>query len=294
MKTALVSGSLGFIGRHFCAALNSAGYAVTGLDILDGKDAREFFRFSHQPYDLVIHAAAVGADRASIDGNPLSLAANLELDAGLFQWAARVHPGRVVYFSSSAAYPVLLQTGNPEHKLAEGNINPRWPCAPDAIYGSIKLTGEMLAARARDAGVSVSVCRPFSGYAEDQGGRFPFGALAARAARREDPFAIWGTGGQTRDFIHVDDIVNAVMAMVIQGIDGPVNLGTGRPTMMVQLAGMMCETAGYPQVTVEAHPEKPSGVAYRVADVTLMNQFYTAKITLEEGVARAMRHLVSA
>ena len=286
MRTALVTGSAGFLGRHLKEALLATGYAVRHVDAKE--DARNLFRNEDGSYDVVVHAAAVGADRASIDTGPLALAVNFELDAGLFGWAARTRPGRVVYLSSSAAYPVILQQPGASFPLHEAAVNPRYPQEPDGIYGWCKLTGERLAALARDAGVPVTVVRPFSGYGEDQSERFPFGSFAARARRREDPFTIWGTGEQVRDFIHVDDIVAAIMVMIGEGISGPVNLGTGTGTMLLDLAGMFCHEAGYRPV-VEAHPEKPSGVVYRVADVTAMNEFHTAKISLDEGVARAMR-----
>ncbi len=300
MRTAAVTGNAGFLGRHFCRALDDAGYQITGVDLVDGADARDFFRYSRNRYDLVIHAAAAGADRASIDHAPLILAANFELDAGLFSWAARTRPGRVIYLSSSAAYPVAFQTGRPSATfgqsaalhLREEFVNLDYPQQPDGIYGWCKLTGERLAALACGAGIPVTVVRAFSGYGEDQGGRFPFGALAGRAMRREDPFTVWGTGEQARDFIHVDDIVAAVMVMVEQGISGPVNLGTGRATTISELARMFCAQAGYDPV-IEPKPGAPAGVAYRVADITAMSEFYTAKITLEEGVERVTRSLAA-
>ncbi len=299
MKAALITGSAGFLGRHFAQRLAGEDWLLRCVD--GQQDARDVFRHEGGRYDLVIHCAAVGADRASIDGSPLTLAANLELDAGLFQWAARARPGRVVYLSSSAAYPVSHQNGlaavpagyPPLFPLREEFINLDYPQQPDGIYGWCKLTGERLAVLARGAGVNVTVCRPFSGYGEDQGERFPFGALAARAVRREDPFMIWGTGEQVRDFIHADDIVTAVMTMVSEGIDGPVNLGTGRATTMTELARMLCGEAGYDPV-IEPKPDAPTGVAYRAADVTRMSEFHTPKITLEEGVERVMHSLATA
>lgn len=292
MKTALVTGSAGFIGRHMAHALGAAGYRVGGIDIAYARgpqDALDYFRTADYRVDVIVHAAAAGADRASIDRTPLVLAANLELDAALFRWAARTRPGRVVYLSSSAAYPVCLQVHLAVGglRMSEEDIDLDAPEQPDQLYGWAKLTGERLAVLARAAGVPVTVVRPFSGYGEDQGERFPFGALAARAARRESPFTIWGSGHQVRDFIHVDDITAAILTMITEGIDGPVNLGTGRATSMRDLAGLMCAAAGY-QPEFRPLPDRPSGVAYRVADITRMSEFFTPKISLEEGVARAV------
>ncbi len=290
MKRALVTGSKGFLGRHLCAALDRRGYQVLRMDA-GAYDALDFFRrpVRTERFDVVLHCAAVGADRASIDSTPLALAENFELDAALFRWAAQARPRRVVYFSSSAAYPVAFQRLGLVHHLREDDISPRYPQNPDGIYGWCKLTGERLAALARDhlaPHTAVSVVRLFSGYGEDQGERFPFGALAARAQRREDPFTLWGSGMQVRDFIHVDDIVVGIMHVIKEGISGPVNLGTGRGVSMGDLAVLFCAKAGYtPEIKTTGEHE---GVGYRVADVARLHRFYKPRVSLEEGVERMM------
>jgi nucleoside-diphosphate-sugar epimerase len=323
MKTALVTGSAGFIGRHMCRALEDGGYDVLGIDIAAGRDAQAYFTGDHTGscFDVVVHAAAVIGGRAKIDGDPLALAVNLELDAALFRWAVRTQPGRVVYLSSSAVYPVYLQAAASDY--AFGGVPPlepadptaligtavpeprsftRWepeplsevaqvpgsPLDPDALYGWCKLTGEKLAMLARDEGVAVTVARPFSGYGEDQSTEYPFAAFAARARARENPFVIWGTGEQVRDWVHVDDVCAAIMEMIHYEVHGPVNIGTGRGTSMRQLAELMCEVAGY-SPEYQAAPAKPAGVAHRVASIRRLTDFYTPRISLEEGVTRALK-----
>jgi nucleoside-diphosphate-sugar epimerase len=297
---ALVTGSAGFIGRHMAAALEAAGYDVLGID-LDGPvhwDALDFF--NEQPpsegcarmlprgaFGVVVHAAAVVGGREVIDGDPLAQAVNLELDAAMFRWAARTRPGRVVYLSSSAMYPVGYQGADFHLPLREDMAYTGLAGDPDQLYGWTKLTGEKLAALARANGVPVTVVRPFSGFGEDQSTDYPFPAFAARARAREDPFTVWGDGRQVRDFIHVDDICAAILTMIRDGIDGPANLGTGRATSMRDLAAMMCAAAGY-EPEIKTLPGKPSGVAYRVADVTRMREFYEPAVSLEDGVERAL------
>ena len=281
---ALVTGSAGFAGRHYVRALAGDGCEVTGVDIACGQDARDWFRHDAGRYDLVVHCAAIVGGREMIDGAPLALAPNLELDSGLFQWAERARPGRVLYVSSSAVYPVSCQELASGVKLAEHMVSLDGPGMPDQLYGWAKLTGEMLAARCSGA---VTVVRPFSGYGEDQDGCYPFRAFAERAKRREDPFAIWGPGGQVRDFIHIEDVVRGSLSMMADGVSGPVNLGTGRATSMRDLARMMCDAAGY-RPAFEIQPDRPAGVQYRVADITLMGKYYEPLVSLEEGVKRAM------
>jgi UDP-glucose 4-epimerase len=284
---ALVTGHRGFIGRHMADALTGAGYDVVGWDLDIGSDARDLFRREERRFDVVVHCAAMVGGRLQIEEAPLAQGLNLELDAAMFGWAARTRAGRVIYYSSSAAYPVALQTGTPPFVLDEDDIDLDDARQPDQVYGWCKLTGEKLAVLTRRAGVPVSVIRPFSGYGEDQSLDYPFPAMAARARRRAEPFTVWGSGEQVRDFIHVDDICAATMTMISEGIDGPVNFGNSRPTPMLELAGMMCREAGY-RPEIATRPEKPAGVMYRVANVARMTEFWTPKVTLEEGIRRAV------
>lgn len=287
----VVTGACGFLGRHFVRALEMRGEYVRGIDVaLDAlvyRDALGFFRSDMNRWDLMIHCAAVSPHRAAIDGHAhLVGACNLELDAAMFHWAARTRPGRVVYLSSSAAYPVYLQTGEFNEPLREHDT---WehPGEADAIYGTVKVMGERLARLYREQGGAVTVLRPFSGYGEDQTSDFPFGAFRDRARRREDPFTIWGSGEQVRDWIHVEDVVGAVLAAVDAEVDGPLNVATGIGTSMAELAAMFCAQAGY-DPTFEFLTDRPAGVAYRVGDPTLLNEVYTPRVSLAEGVKRSL------
>ena len=265
-------------------ALSQDGWDVTCVDIAGGSDARDFFRRSERRFDLAVHCAAVVGGRQVIDGSPLAQAVNLELDAGLFQWAERTRPGRVLYISSSAVYPVSYQKMSTRVKLREHMVHLDALSLPDQLYGWAKLTGEILAGRYDGP---VTVVRPFSGYGEDQDDCYPFRAFAERAKARDDPFVIWGSGDQVRDFIHIDDVVHGSLLMAEDGVSGPVNLGCGRETSMSELAAMMCGAAGYsPRFEVQAG--QPQGVSYRVADTRKMDAYYAPLVSLEEGVKRAV------
>ena len=214
-------------------------------------------------------------------GSPLSHAQNLEIDAALFAWAHRTRPGRVIYFSSSCAYPVRL--GRSGHDLREHDIT--WPpqpgMMPDELYGWTKLTGEFLANTARDAGVAVSVVRPFSVYGPGMADGFAVRGFARQAQQRADPFEIWGDASQVRDFIHVADVCGAVAAMAEQGIDGPVNLGTGTGTSLLDLAEMITRACGY-SPRVKVNETLPAGVPRLVADTRRLREFYVPAVRLED------------
>lgn len=296
---ALVTGSAGFVGRHVVAELQRRGWDVTGCDPAgwDRRDALATFRRDENVYSLVVHAAASSPHRAAIDGEPMHFARNLQLDAAMFDWAVRTGQRHVLYLSSSAVYPVRLQSQEYGDRygpvqLGEDLVNlspPRVPgyWSPDTVYGWTKLTGEKLAASTRAAGVPVTVVRPFSGYGEDQSDDFPFRALVERARRREDPFTIWGDGTQVRDWIHIDDVVSGALAVVESGTVEPVNLCTGVGVPMVELARMACDRAGYsPRFNLRS--DRPAGVAYRVGDPTRLREYYKPLVTLAEGIERAL------
>ena len=281
----LITGDAGFVGRAFHRALDDKGHDITGIDIANGIDCRDFFKKDDTRYEVVIHLAAIVGGRATIEGNPLAVASDLAIDSDMFQWAVRTRPKHLVYYSSSAAYPIYLQKAAYKQLLREPDINLDHIRNPDYSYGWAKLTGETLAQYARAEGIKVSVLRPFSGYGSDQALDYPFPSLIARGKAKLDPFEIWGTGEQVRDFIHIDDVVAATFEAITNNVK-TLNLCTGRPTSFIQLAEMIMLAQGY-LAPIKKHPGKPSGVEYRVGDPTKMFQIYEPKITLEEGIARA-------
>jgi nucleoside-diphosphate-sugar epimerase len=280
----LITGNKGFVGKYFTEELSELpNVSITGADIKDGIDCRDLFKKDNTQYDLVIHLAAIVGGRESIEGRPLAVADNLSIDSEFFQWCLKTQPRKVVYFSSSAAYPVSLQCDQ-NIKLKEFDVNLRFPGAPDMTYGWSKLVGEYLAQFVPN----VYIFRPFSGYGWNQDLTYPFPMYIKRAVERNDPFEVWGSGNQTRDFIHMKDVVGAVLAAVREGITGPTNLGLGRSTSFLQLAKLVSEAVGYTP-EIKTNPDKPVGCMFRVSDNKKMLEFYTPKITLEQGIDEAVK-----
>lgn len=281
----LITGHEGFVGREFCRQLD--GHDIVGVDLKSGNDCRRFFAVDDTRFDLVVHLAAVVGGRMKIDGAPLEVATDLAIDSDMFQWAMRTRPDRIIYYSSSAAYPTDIQTRLWHRVQHENDIDLDHVRTPDQTYGWSKLTGEILARYATEAGLKVHVFRPFSGYGFHQDRDYPFPSFIDRALRRDDPFVIWGDGTQQRDFIHISDVVAASLEAVRQDIQGPTNLGWGRPTSFNELALMICDAAGH---TPEFKHllDHPVGCWFRVSNSNKMKSFYTPKISLEEGIWLAL------
>lgn len=319
----LVTGGFGFVGRWFVAELLRVGADVHVVDNVhpgsgavtpgsswlggdptkrpgfsfETSDCRAFFSRDNSKWDLVIHLAAVVGGRLTIEGNPLAVAEDLSIDAEFWGWAVRSRPGKIIHFSSSAAYPVRLQTASSYRRLAESDIDfSEGLSAPDLTYGWAKLTSEYLATFATaQYGLSVFNFRPFSGYGEDQDLSYPFPAIVKRAIDAKDsgkagePFIVWGSGLQERDFIHISDIVRLCMLAVVErkSIDA-INLGTGQATNFLALANTALLHVGL-ECDVRGEEKMPEGVFSRCADVSkLESTLGSSSVSLDEGVLKAM------
>jgi nucleoside-diphosphate-sugar epimerase len=310
MKT-LITGAAGFVGQVFVRELRKQGHDLTCVDIAydwrDSKEAAErlnylkspvrviaddcrtFFREDHTHYDLVVHLAAIIGGRQTIEGQPLAVAQDLSIDAEFFNWVLREQPDRVIYYSSSAAYPIAFQGENPV-ALTESmvNLESPWIGVPDMSYGWSKLTGELLASYLQKAGQRVHIFRPFSGYGETQLPDYPAPAIVARAVRREDPLTIWAD--TTRDFIHIDDVVAATLKAVDLDVEGPTNLCSGVATSFTEFARLAADLVGYsPEIVVL--DDKPTGVQSRVGDPSKMHDFFKPTIALDEGIGRIIERM---
>lgn len=306
--------SIGIHPREWFTNYHPSDY--NGLEVLDPDkrvyfwkgDLRELlFNFRENPryiqdtYNLdfdkfsdVFHFAAIVGGRMKIDGDPIQVGLDLSIDAELFYWAVRNMPDRLLYPSSSAAYPVDLQTEDTAIALKEEYIDfdSLRIGVPDMTYGWSKLTGEFLAKiAAKHYGLKVVCIRPFSGYGEDQDLSYPVPALAARAAAKEDPFVVWGTGKQARDFIHIDDIIDFIFVLMDNVQDGSGwNIGSGKLTSFLEIIDLFSKFAGY-KPTIQPLIDKPMGVHSRYADMTkVFSTFdWRPKISLEDGMYRVYK-----
>lgn len=250
---------------------------------------QEHYGYDFDRFTDVYHFAAIVGGRATIDGDPMLVAQDLAIDAEFFYWVTRHKPDRVLYPSSSAAYPVSLQTESDAIALSEPDIDFNNMGQPDMTYGWSKLTGEYLAhIAAKYYDVKVTCIRPFSGYGEDQNLTYPIPAIAQRVARREDPIEVWGTGKQGRDFVHIDDVLDCIEVAMTKVTDGrAINIGMGRLTNFLEIIDTLTDIAGY-KPEVKQLLDKPVGVFSRYSNMDYVNNElgWEAKISMEEGMKR--------
>ena len=322
MGKVLVTGAAGFVGRHMVKRLLDEGHEVHavdcvaqytgGIDPADGwplfeprdypgfrfckEDCRTWFgRVKDTDFDYAFHLAAMVGGRLMIENNPLAVAEDLAIDAAYWGWAKEARPRRTACFSSSAAYPIQLQREEGYVLLTEDMISFDGDIGmPDMSYGWAKLTCEYLAQLAWEKHGLKSICyRPFSGYGEDQDDAYPFPSIVKRVLdnRGARLLNVWGTGTQMRDFIHIDDCVDGIMATVDQIDDAnAVNLSTGLLTSFIEFAKLAAEIAGY-RPEVKGLSDKPAGVHARGGDTTKQAKLgFRHKIDFRTGIERALNY----
>jgi nucleoside-diphosphate-sugar epimerase len=286
---ALITGATGFLGRNLATALALTGVEVDGID-LRAHDAvgsgRAFVgdvrtALHDLPrYDAVFHFAAAVGSRRVIEDRPLEVADNLTVDVAFFDYVARAKPDHAIYASSSAVYGEGSQ-----RRCSESDVDPTAAriARPDGMYGWVKLTGERVALT---TGAGVLCYRPFSVYGPDQDPTYPVPAIVRRAAAREDPLHVWGSGDQVRDFVHIDDAVGAMLA-TYRHVTGPLNLCTGVGTTFRSVARFAAAAVGH-DVAVIGDPTQPAGVARRVGDPRQLRKWYSPRVSIADGIAAAV------
>ena len=247
-------------------------------------------------FDYVFALASVVGGRTKIDYDPMGVAVDLAIDSLFFLWLSRNKEkvGRILYASSSAAYPVNRQKAEGHLALQESMIDftSGELGQPDMTYGWSKLTGEYLSRLAvAHYGLKIACVRPFSGYGEDQDLTYPTPAIAFRVARGDDPVMVWGTGRQGRDFVHIEDCISAMWLAVNVIEDGSgINIGTGILTSFIEATQLFLKLDGR-SAMIKPMIDKPVGVQFRYCDPTAMKAVlgWEPEISLEEGFRRVLR-----
>jgi nucleoside-diphosphate-sugar epimerase len=286
----LVTGGASFIGSHLVDALLARGARVRVVDDLssgrlgniqahlDSKRVELVRMDLKEPgaadcavigQRVIFHLAADHGGRGYVDLHQAACSTNLMLDGMLFDACRRAGVDKVVYASSGCVYPNHIQA-DPEQVLylTEEMAGP--PYDADNMYGWAKLMGEMtLRAYHRDFGMKSASCRYFTVYGPRGVENHAVIAMIARAFLGQDPFMVWGTGEQVRNWTHVTDIVRGTILAAEKIDDGTaINLGTMERIKVIDAAREVLRLTGR-KAKIETRPDMPTGPYNRVADNAL-------------------------
>jgi UDP-glucose 4-epimerase len=307
---ALVTGGAGFIGSHLVDALIERGDEVLVIDDLS-TGRRENLAgalkrgASLEELDVGEAAAVRSAATAFVPEAVFHLAALVDLrSAGedaerlgrvnvhgtqnVLEAARDAGAGRFVFASTAGVY--ADGADDPEHlPFAEDTS-----VAPPSSYGRSKLAGEQQLESFRgDKGVSGVALRFANVYGPRQDPANEAGVVAVFCARAREGGrpTIFGEGHQTRDYIYVGDVVKAMLAAQAGEATGPLNVGTGLETSVLQLAELIGTEAGRVDFEPEFAEARPGEVARSALDPTRAAQElgFRATQTLDAGLERTLR-----
>ncbi|MDH5490382.1 MAG: NAD-dependent epimerase/dehydratase family protein [Myxococcales bacterium] len=310
----LVTGGAGFIGSHLVDALVSRGSSVLVLDDLStGKEsnleehlslaAPEASRVELLVADIcgdleaslapyagrirrVAHLAAQVSVAESVEDPPRDVRINLEGTARILEWSRRHGVQKLVFASSAAVYG-----DTPEVPTSE--FSPLDPLSP---YGIDKLAGEQMARfYARTRGLRTSSLRFFNVYGPRQDPSNPYsGVISVFASRAGEglPLRVHGDGRQTRDFVYVRDVAEAIVCALRSEASElePINIGTGRAVSILTLAERIIATLGAAS-EIELGEARPGDILHSRAIVERARAClgFEARTSLEEGLRQLLR-----
>lgn len=219
--------------------------------------------------DVVIHLACDHGGRGYVDLHQGATASNLLLDGSVFWAALKAGVQKIVFASSGCVYPNFLQTDPGKiFYLKEEMVKP--PYDADNMYGWAKLMGELtLKAYYKDFGLKSASCRYFTVYGERGVENHAVIAMIARAFIKQNPFEVWGTGEQIRNWTYVGDIAEGTLLAAEKVNDGTsINLGTMERTKVIDAVKEVLRYTGH-SAKIICKPEMPTGPVNRVADNAL-------------------------
>lgn len=311
----LVTGGAGMIGSNLVKRLVAAGHGVSVADnlwrgrrenLLDdrGQPVIDLERDLHV-VDLavpgvadslvagaacVFHLADVVAGIDWVFQNPGEIfRQNLLINSNVIASARRLRPGAFVYVGTACSFPRTRQTGVDAPPLREEEIYPAWP---ESAYGWSKLMGEYEAfLMEQEVGVPVSVLSLHNVYGtptEYEARSQVLPALVRKAIRHPaEPFVVWGSGMQGRAFVHVDDVVDALVATMGRGLgQGVIQIGPDICTSIRELAEMVVEISGKP-IEITYDTNRPEGDRGRCADYAKARRLldWHPRTSLRDGIA---------
>jgi len=298
----LVTGGAGFIGSHTVDALLEKGSQVWVLDNFSSGTLRNLRRWRGNPkfhfrkntvmqsnvvdalagkVDAIVHLAAIVSPYLSVKKPQIVNEVNVSGTLNVLRAAVKRKVERIVFASSSSVY------GN-QTILPISESNPLDPVTP---YGVSKLSAEKYCGAFHHTyGLRTVSVRYFNVYGRRQSANPYSGVIAIFAnklSRGQQP-TIYGDGEQTRDFIHVSDVVKANLRALEteRGIGQAFNIGTGQSTSISQLYAILAELSNKNERVPAYADERPGDIKHSYANMERTRNIlgFEAKIDLKHGL----------
>jgi GDP-L-fucose synthase len=300
-KKVLVTGGSGFVGTAIVKQLLESGAHVR-IPVRNRKPVIVHPNIETMQADLsiheecvkaatgveyVFHAAGAVAAAAVNATNPMSaITSNLVLTVRMLEAAWQTGVDRFLLFSSSTAYPAA------DHAVKEEEMwgGPTYPFYFG--YGWMRRYLERIAEFVgQKSSLKIALVRPTAVYGPwdnfDSHSGHVIPALIKRALEKENPFVVWGTGDEVRDFLFIDDLARGCLTMLEKhACCDPVNIGYGSAVTIKQIVEIILRETGHDSAKVSYDSTKPVAIPFRMVDITKSQKLFKFKpsVSLEQGL----------
>jgi GDP-L-fucose synthase len=294
-----VAGHRGLVGSAVVRALKAQGYSNlvlrthADLDLTDQLQVRRFFEET-RPDAVIMAAARVGGIQANNSRPAEFIRDNLLIQDNVIDSAYRAGTGKFVFLGSSCIYPKLAPQPIKEDYLLTGALEPT-----NEWYAIAKIAGvKMCQAFRRQYGFNAISLMPTNLYGPadnfDLENSHVLPALIRKVheakERGDESVVIWGTGTPRREFLHVDDLADAILHLMRSYDDEPVvNIGWGEDVTIRELAELIVSVIDYKgRLTFDT--TKPDGTPRKLLDVDRLHALgWQPRIPLRAGIEQTYR-----
>ncbi len=294
-----IAGHRGMVGSAIWRNLTSKGYTnLIGktskeLDLKNQADVKDFFN-QEQPQIVIDAAAKVGGILANNDFPYQFLMENMLIQNNLIDSAFKTNVNKFIFLGSSCIYPKLAPQPLKEEYLLTSSLEPT-----NEWYAIAKITGvKACEAIRKQFGKDFVSLMPTNLYGTHDNfdlksshvlpamiRKFHEAKLKSEFIGKSEPVELWGSGKPMREFLHVDDMADAVVfALENQLTESLYNIGSGVDLTIQELAELIQKIVGH-NGEIVWDSSKPDGTPRKLMDVSKMtNAGWKAKIGLEEGI----------
>lgn len=289
-----VAGHRGLVGSAIVRKLIESGFenlvlrTHQELDLTRQADVDNFFSVERPKY-VIVAAAKVGGIHANNTYPADFIAINLQIQTNVIDASYKNGVKKLLFLGSSCIYPKFAPQPITEEALLTGPLEPTNEWYAIAKIAGIKMCQAYRLQYKWDAisGMPTNLYGPNDNFHPENSHVLP--ALIRRFHEAKVTGAkevvVWGTGSPLREFLHVDDLADAVMFLMDKYSDFPhVNVGSGNEVTIKNLAELVKEVVGF-EGELKWDPNKPDGTPRKLMDSSkLANMGWKPKISLRDGL----------